>query len=123
MKIKYRNIFVSLLIVVSVVFGQNRTFELVESIPEETVLDNPDIRNTHEVWLEMLNSAKYQINIEQFYITSEKGEMLEDILDAIVNAAKRGVKVNIIVDSKFFQTYPDDVNAFWKPQAPILLST
>ena len=88
MKIKYRNIFVSLLIVVSVVFGQNRTFELVESIPEETVLDNPDIRNTHEVWLEMLNSAKYQIDIEQFYITSEKGEMLEDILDATISAAK-----------------------------------
>lgn len=92
-------------------FSQDsRTFELVESIPEETILDNPNIRNTHEVWLEMINSAKYQINIEQFYITSEKGEMLEDILNAIVDAAKRGVKVNIIVDSKFFQIYPDDVN-------------
>ena len=87
-----------------------RTFGLVESIPEETILDNPNIRNTHEVWLEMINSAKYQINIEQFYITSQKGEMLEDVLNAIVDAAKRGVKVNIIVDSKFFQTYPDDVS-------------
>jgi phosphatidylserine/phosphatidylglycerophosphate/cardiolipin synthase-like enzyme len=111
MRINPKILFLVFLFCSSFVFSQDsRTFELVESIPEETILDNPNIRNTHQVWLEMINSAKYQINIEQFYITSKKGEMLEDILDAIVNAAKRGVKVNIIVDSKFFKNYPGDVN-------------
>ncbi len=87
-----------------------RIIELVESIPVETTLDNPNIRNTPEVWIEMINSAKYKIDIEQFYITSEKGEMLEGILNALVSAAERGVKIRIIVDSKMYVTYPDDVN-------------
>ncbi len=93
------------------IFPQSgRTVELVESIPVETSLDNPDIRNTPEVWLEMINSAKYTIDIEQFYITSEKEEMLEGILNALVSAGERGVKIRIIVDSKMYVTYPDDVN-------------
>jgi phosphatidylserine/phosphatidylglycerophosphate/cardiolipin synthase-like enzyme len=98
------------------VFPQNenprsgRTIELVESIPVETTLDNPNIRNTPEIWLEMINSAKYKIDIEQFYITSEKGEMLEGILNALIGAAERGVKIRIIVDSKMYVTYPDDIN-------------
>lgn len=90
-------------------FAQNN-IELVESIPIETSLDNPDIRNTTEVWLEMINSAQKSIDIEQFYITSEKGEPLDTILSAIVAAAKRGVIVRIIVDAKMYETYPDDVH-------------
>lgn len=84
--------------------------ELVESIPVETNLDNPDIRNTTEVWLEMINSAQKTIDIEQFYISNQKGEPLDTILSAIVTAAKRGVVVRIIIDSKMYQTYPDDVH-------------
>jgi hypothetical protein len=37
---------------------QNFDIELVESIPVETTLDNPDIRNTQEVWLEMINQPE-----------------------------------------------------------------
>ncbi len=95
----------------SLSFSQSENnIELVESIPVETILDNPDIRNTQEVWLEMINSAKSTIDIEQFYITNKKGEPLDTILNAIVAAAKRGVKVRVIVDSKMFKTYADDVS-------------
>jgi phosphatidylserine/phosphatidylglycerophosphate/cardiolipin synthase-like enzyme len=82
----------------------------VESIPVETTLDNPDIRNTQEVWLEMINSAKSTLDIEQLYISNEKGEPLDTILNAIVAAAKRGVRVRIIVDSEMYKTYPKDVD-------------
>ncbi|TLY29064.1 MAG: phospholipase, partial [Ignavibacteria bacterium] len=37
-------------------------FEIVESIPIETVLDNPDVRNTQEVWLEMINGARSSLD-------------------------------------------------------------
>ena len=97
-----------------------RTIELVESIPVETTLDNPNIRNTPEVWLEMINTAKYNIDIEQFYITSEKGELLEGILNALVGAAERGVKIRILVDSKMYVTYPDDVNRL-EQQSPNII--
>jgi phosphatidylserine/phosphatidylglycerophosphate/cardiolipin synthase-like enzyme len=102
------------------VFSQaQQNLELVESIPVETTLDNPDIRNTQEVWLEMINSAQKSIDIEQFYISNEKGEPLDTILSAIVAAAKRGVTVRIIIDSKMYNTYPDDVEWMEKQSANI----
>jgi phosphatidylserine/phosphatidylglycerophosphate/cardiolipin synthase-like enzyme len=94
-----------------ILFSQsNFDIELVESIPAETTLDNPDIRNTQEVWLEMINSAKRTLDIEQFYISNEKGEPLDTILNTIVAAANRGVEVRIIVDAGMYNTYPADVS-------------
>jgi phosphatidylserine/phosphatidylglycerophosphate/cardiolipin synthase-like enzyme len=89
----------------------NPDFELVESIPIETNLDNPDIPNTFEVWLEMINGAKKSLDIEQFYISNKSGEALEDILTAIISASERGVNVRIIVDSALYKTYPHTVDS------------
>lgn len=99
----------SIVLICSVLYSQENNIELVESIPVETTLDNPDIRNTQEVWLEMINSAQKTLDIEQFYISNEKGEPLDTVLNAIVAAANRGVIVRIIVDGEMFRTYPDDV--------------
>jgi phosphatidylserine/phosphatidylglycerophosphate/cardiolipin synthase-like enzyme len=85
-------------------------FELVESIPLETALDNPDIRNTHEVWLEMIGQSKKSLDIEQFYVSNKEGEPLEDIIVAIINAAKRGVRVRLIADARMYRTYPGTVD-------------
>ncbi len=104
----YKLISIMLLFFIGSSYSQNN-IELVESIPAETTLDNPDIRNTQEVWLEMINSAQKTLDIEQFYISNEKGEPLDTILHAIIAAAKRGVIVRIIVDGEMFRTYPDDV--------------
>ncbi|MBI1804883.1 MAG: DUF1669 domain-containing protein [Ignavibacteriae bacterium] len=89
-------------------------FELVESVPIETSLDNPDIRNAHEVWLEMINGAKKSLDIEEFYISDQKGEPLEDILAAIVKAAERGVNVRLIVDARMHKTYPEPTDMLGK---------
>jgi len=89
---------------------QNFEIELVESVPVETILDNPEIRNSQEVWLEMINSAKRTLEIEQFYISNEKGEPLDTILNAIVAAANRGVEVRIIVDAGMYDTYPAEAS-------------
>ncbi len=88
--------------------------EIVESVPIETPLDNMDIRNTYEVWLEMIGQAKYSLDIEQFYISNEPGRLLENVLGAIVSAADRGVKVRIIVDAKMYSTYPTSVDTLGK---------
>lgn len=105
---------VSLLIFSCCALYSQQNIELVESIPIETSLDNPDIRNTQEVWLEMINTAQKTLDIEQFYISNERGEPLDTILTAIVAAAKRGVIVRIIVDGEMYRTYPDDVT--WMEQ-------
>ncbi|HMA62032.1 MAG TPA: hypothetical protein VKP78_05215 [bacterium] len=55
-------------------------FEVVESIPSETNFDNPQIRNTTKVWLEMINSAQKTIDIEQFYIANKENSDLEKVI-------------------------------------------
>ena len=89
-------------------------FELVESTPIGTVLDNPDIRNAHEVWLEMINGAGKTLDIEQFYISNQSGEPLEDIIGAIEAAADRGVTVRIVAEIKFYKTYPETIDRLRK---------
>ncbi len=85
---------------------QQSEIELVESTPIETTLDNPDIRDAYDVWLEMIKRAEKSLDIEQFYISPEKGEPLDAVLYAIEDAAARGVRVRIIVDSRMYKTYP-----------------
>ncbi len=90
--------------------SQRPVMEIVESIPLETTLDNPDIRNTTGVWLEMINGAKTSLDFEQFYISPQKGEELDTILTAIEQASARGVKVRFIIDARMYKTYPETVD-------------
>jgi len=57
--------------------------EIVESIPLETSLDNPEIRNAREVWLEMIGRARTTLDLEQYYISDEPGKQLAGVLAAI----------------------------------------
>jgi phosphatidylserine/phosphatidylglycerophosphate/cardiolipin synthase-like enzyme len=96
------------------VYAQNTPFpdmEIVESTPVGTSLDNSDVRNTHEVWLEMIGRTQRTLDIEQFYISNESGKLLEDILAAVYAAADRNVKVRIIVDARMYKTYPASVDS------------
>lgn len=77
-------------------------FQLVESVPVETIFEQSDIPRTLDVWLMMINEAKENIDIETFYFANEKGQPLDQILNAISGAAERGVEVRIIVDSGFY---------------------
>ncbi|MFH2202084.1 MAG: phospholipase D-like domain-containing protein [Elusimicrobiota bacterium] len=88
--------------------------EIVESWPVETILDSKDLRDTGEVWLEMIGGARKTLDIATFYVTSEKGEPLEPVLQAIRDAAARGVKVRIISDKKFQGIYPEPLGALNK---------
>ncbi|HDT12178.1 MAG TPA: hypothetical protein ENO01_00820 [Candidatus Marinimicrobia bacterium] len=95
------------LILIPVLLFGKENVELVESIPVETTLDNPDIRNTDEVWTEMIRSAKKTLDFGQFYISHKEGEALEPVLSAIYEAADRGVRVRFIIDGNMYKTYPE----------------
>ncbi|MBI3555413.1 MAG: phospholipase, partial [Deltaproteobacteria bacterium] len=94
--------------------GQAAQIEVVESFPLETDLGVPGVRQTQEVWLEMFRAAQTQVDIEQFYVSDQAGEALAPVLASIKDAAARGVRVRLLVDSKFFKTYPDSVNELGK---------
>jgi phosphatidylserine/phosphatidylglycerophosphate/cardiolipin synthase-like enzyme len=88
--------------------------EIVESIPVETSLDNPEIRNAREVWLEMIGRARKTLDLEQYYISDEPGKKLAGVLAAIDSAAGRGVKVRILVDARMYATYPESADKLAK---------
>ena len=100
-------IVIMLTIVIATSLFAGDFIELVESIPIETTLDNDDIRNTSEVWIGMINSAKKTLDFGEFYISHKKGDVLEPVLAAIYDAADRGVKVRFIVDGNMYKTYPE----------------
>ena len=89
-------------------------FEIVESIPAQTMLDNPDIRNTVRVWTEMIDAAKTSIDFEEFYISNQPGESLESVLKSVVAAAERGVRIRFIVDAGNLQNISGDCGFAWK---------
>ncbi len=101
-----------LLIVITSITLRSQTtsnFELVESTPVETSLDNPDIRNAPQVWMEMIGNARRHLDIEEFYISDKPGEAFDSVIRAIKEAAVRGVRVRLIADSRMSRTYPETI--------------
>lgn len=86
---------------------QAQKLELVESFPQGTDFDQPDLREAQEVWLEMINGAQSEILWQTFYVTHEPGKSTGPVLNALKAAAKRGVDVQLLVDEKFLKTYPE----------------
>jgi phosphatidylserine/phosphatidylglycerophosphate/cardiolipin synthase-like enzyme len=82
------------------------SIRLVESVPVETTLGRDDIQDTRDTWLAMLRGAEQTLDIAQFYYANREGEALEDVLRAVIEAADRGVKVRVIGERKFYDTYP-----------------
>ena len=58
----------------------------------------------------MIGRAKRSLDIEQYYVSSEPNEPMEDIIKAVVEAGKRGVKVRIIADAGMHKTYPQPLD-------------
>jgi phosphatidylserine/phosphatidylglycerophosphate/cardiolipin synthase-like enzyme len=87
------------------------SIEVVQSVPKETNLQVPGLPLTQDVWLKMINGAQETIDLEEFYVSSQAGEALVPVLDAIRAAAGRGVHVRLIVDSGFYKNYSADPNS------------
>lgn len=85
--------------------------QLVETRPVESALGNPALPASHDVWIEMIRGAKRSLDIEQFYLSTWPGEPMESVLDAIGEAAKRGVRVRLILDARMSRTYPEPADS------------
>ena len=72
--------------------------QFVESAPDETVYGSSLTARPQAVWLEMIGAASKTLDIEEFYIADQAGEVLDPVLAAVKEAVERGVKVRFIVD-------------------------
>ena len=85
--------------------------ELVETFPVDTDLDSPYLRETHEVWLEMIEGAERTIELEHFYASNAEGSRLEPIVRALEAAADRGVRIDFTADRGFYdREYQDTLD-------------
>ncbi len=89
------------------------TMQLVESVPVETVLDQPDLPEARDVWPEMIASARSTLDIEVFYVSADpaRDDALDVVLAAVSAAAARGVRVRLLADRGFHKTYPEWIDA------------
>ena len=78
--------------------------EVVTSIPVETSLKGKGTRRASEVWVEMINKAGISIDFAEFYLISEKNELLEPVINALKKASARGVKIRFLIDKKMLNT-------------------
>ncbi|MBK9303413.1 MAG: phospholipase [bacterium] len=93
--------------------GLQGTMQLVESVPVETVLDQPDLPEARDVWPAMIAAARRTLDIEVFYVSADpaRDDALDAVLAAVGAAAARGVRVRLLADRGFHKTYPEWIDA------------
>ena len=84
--------------------------ELVETAPSETTLDHPDILDAWQVWPEMIASARERLELNEFYLSNSPGSRLEPVVQAVLDAVRRGVQVRLLCEEKFYKTYPETID-------------
>jgi phosphatidylserine/phosphatidylglycerophosphate/cardiolipin synthase-like enzyme len=82
-------------------------FELVESQPVETSLDKGLVREAYQVWPEIIARARQRLDFAEMYSVDQPPSRLTPIIDALVTAMQRGVKVRYLASASFAQTYPE----------------
>ncbi|PRC94682.1 phospholipase D-like domain-containing protein [Solimicrobium silvestre] len=75
-------------------------YELVHTVPVETALATPDLREPLQVWSEMFDSAKTEIVLGQFYVASKPGAAFENVINRLAAAGARGVKIRFLMEEK-----------------------
>jgi len=75
-------------------------FELVHTVPVETTLATPDLREPVQVWRELFDGARQEIAIAQFYVAGQDGEALDALIGRLEAAAARGVKIRFLMEDK-----------------------
>ena len=88
-----------------------RAFQLGETRPLETALGDSTLPTAAAVWVDMIDGAKQEVALEHFYLSRKAGEALDPVLDAIGRAAKRGVKVRLLLDAGMHRTYPQPADS------------
>jgi phosphatidylserine/phosphatidylglycerophosphate/cardiolipin synthase-like enzyme len=85
--------------------------QLVETVPVESGLGNPALPAAAAVWVEMIDDARGSVDLEHFYLSHWPGEPTGPVLDAIGRAAKRGVRVRLMLDAGMHATYPEPADS------------
>ncbi len=90
--------------------SEERALVLVESVPID--VDGFELEAapaTHAVWLDLVRGAQTTIDVASFYVSNREGGRLEAVLAGMEAAARRGVRVRLLVDAAFADKYPAEL--------------
>ncbi len=100
------------------------TVQLVQSVPEETDLAQPGVSTTVDAWVKMIQGARFTLDMAQFYLsaqpqsTSGKGPVekkpLEPVIAELEKAAKRGVRIRLLLSPSLLNEDPLTLERFKK---------
>jgi phosphatidylserine/phosphatidylglycerophosphate/cardiolipin synthase-like enzyme len=88
--------------------------QLVETRPIESMLGNPSLPSALGTWVALFDGARKSLDIEQFYLSTWPYEPMDDVLGALGQAAKRGVRVRLLLDAGMYRTYPRTADSLAK---------
>ena len=80
--------------------------ELAESRPIESTLGNLALPTALGTWVRLIGGARHSLDIEQFYVSTWPHEPMDDVMLALGEAAKRGVRIRLVLDRGMYRTYP-----------------
>ncbi|TFG79714.1 MAG: phospholipase [Chrysiogenales bacterium] len=86
--------------------------EVVSCVPLETSISRAGTRDAALVWLEMIQGARRSIDIAEFYLSGKKGQALDPLIEALLAAGRRGVRVRVLSDAAMASTYPETLKRF-----------
>lgn len=87
---------------------------LVESVPSETTLNHRGLALARDVWPALIDGARRTIDVEQFYVSDAPSSAMSRVVEALERAARRGVRVRLLVDEQFFPKYPEPASGLAK---------
>lgn len=82
---------------------------LVQSVPAETGLADPDLPFAKDAWVDMIRGAKVSVDAAEFYVTNHPGSVLEPVLAELEKAGARGVKVRFLLSARMLDQDPASV--------------
>lgn len=86
--------------------------ELGVTIPVETELDRELARPAVDIWLEMIRGASTSLDLGHFYLVAKPDGPLEPVIQELLAARDRGVRVRILTDKRMNGTYPEVADRF-----------
>jgi len=97
-------------------FSETSAFEVVSSVPLETTISRAGTRDAARVWLEMIQGARRSLDFAEYYLVGKRCETLEPVVEAILAAARRGVRVRILTETGMVENSKDLLELFRRQQ-------
>lgn len=101
-----------LLLAGTLVPAQTPRPQLVQSIPVETGLEDPQLVHAKTLWPEMIGAATRTVDMAEFYVTNgpdRATSALEPTLAALERAGARGVKIRVLLSARMLGQDPATV--------------